>query len=78
MHPLLISIRIPQYSTIILPHSGIWQHTRKTKSDIMVQRIFSLNGIRLSGMATSGRRNMTGFTKFRNRKPILVEGFPLL
>mmetsp|Transcript_92245 Transcript_92245/g.176969 ORF Transcript_92245/g.176969 Transcript_92245/m.176969 type:complete len:81 (-) Transcript_92245:4-246(-) len=52
---------------------GIWQHTKKTNSEIDVQRIFSLNGIRLSGGDTSGRMHITGLMRFKKRKfPLLI------
>ena len=41
--------------------------TRKMKSVIAVQRIFSLKGIFRSGCATSGRTQRTGFTSVRKR-----------
>jgi hypothetical protein len=49
-----------------VPKSGIWQQTRKTKSVIAVQSIFSRNWIFLSGFDTSGTKPQKGFTNSRN------------
>jgi len=56
-----------------MPYKGIWQHTRKTKREIEVHKIFSLNGIRRSGDDTSGKMHITGLMRFKNRKfPLLI------
>ena len=39
----------------MIPYSGTWEHTRKIKSVVAVQRTLWLKGTFLSGAATSGR-----------------------
>jgi hypothetical protein len=57
-----------------MPYKGICEHTRKMKRVIMVHIIFSLKAILCSGVLTSGRTHMIGFTRLRNRIFVVCAG----